>query len=262
MGAMQTVMFHSTVFGPVRSRRLGVSLGINLLPDDGKICSFDCLYCEAGLNAQGPGTTGFPSLERLEKDLCEKLEAMKRQGSDLDVITFSGNGEPTLHPQFPEAVDIVIALRDRFYPEAGISVLTNSTRIDRQEIADALRRVDNAILKLDSAITSTMRLIDRPGSPDFTSERVIAYLENFGDKAIVQTMLLHGEYEGQAIDNTTDTEVEALVNAVLRIKPREVMLYTIDRPTPVTTLSKVSHDDLEKVAAVMRQRGIIVATAG
>lgn len=259
---MQRVLFHSTVFGPIHSRRLGVSLGINLLPDDGKICSFDCLYCEAGFNAQGPGTTGFPTMERLAVDLRAKLTEMKEQESPLDVITFSGNGEPTLHPQFPEAVDIVTRLRDEFYPDARISVLTNSTRIDRPETVEALRRADNAILKLDSAITSTMRLIDRPNSPEFTSERVIGYLENFGEKAIVQTMLLRGEYEGQPIDNTTPAEVEALVDAILRIKPREVMLYTIDRPTPLATLSKVSVDDLERVAGILRERGIFVATAG
>ncbi|MDE6543004.1 MAG: radical SAM protein [Muribaculaceae bacterium] len=259
---MQTVLFHSTVFGPIHSRRLGVSLGINLSPDDGKICSFDCLYCEAGFNAQGPGTTGFPSMERLSHDLRVKLADMKRQGSKLDVITFSGNGEPTLHPQFPEAIDIVTALRDEFYPDAKISVLTNSTRIDRPEVVDALRRADNAILKLDSALTPTMRLIDRPNSPGFTSEGVIARLEDFGEKAIIQTMLLRGEYDGQVIDNTTDEEVDALVQAVMRIKPREVMLYTIDRPTPLATLSKVSPDDLERVARKLRDHGITVATAG
>ena len=259
---MQTVLFHSTVFGPIHSRRLGVSLGINLSPDDGKICSFDCLYCEAGFNAQGPGTTGFPSMERLSHDLRAKLTDMRSQGSALDVITFSGNGEPTLHPQFPEAIDIVTALRDEFYPDAKISVLTNSTRIDRPDVVNALRRADNAILKLDSALTSTMRLIDRPNSPDFTSEAVIARLEDFGEKAIVQTMLLRGEFEGQPIDNTTDEEVDALIQAVMRIKPREVMLYTIDRPTPLTTLSKVSVDDLERVAQKLRAHGINVATAG
>lgn len=259
---MQTVLFHSTVFGPVRSRRLGVSLGINLSPDDGKICSFDCLYCEAGFNAQGAGTTGFPTMERLERDLKGKLSEMKEAGSTLDVITFSGNGEPTLHPQFSKAVDIVSALRDEFYPEAKISVLTNSTRIDSKEVVEALHRVDNAILKLDSAVTSTMRLIDRPNSPDFTSERVIGYLEDFGENAIVQTMLLRGEYEGQVIDNTTWSEVEALVDAIERIKPREVMLYTIDRPTPLATLSKVSREDLERVAQILRTKGIQVSIAG
>lgn len=255
-------MFHSTVFGPIHSRRLGVSLGINLLPDDGKICSFDCIYCEAGFNAQGPGTTGFPSIAKLHDDLRAKLSGMKNSGASLDVITFSGNGEPTLHPKFPEALDTVTALRDEFYPEAKISVLTNSTRINSPDIVDALRRADNAILKLDSAITSTMRVIDRPNDPDYTSEKVIARLEGFGHKAIIQTMLLRGEHQGVKIDNTTDEEIDALIEAVVRINPREVMLYTIDRPTPVTTLSKVSAEDLERVAARLRDKGIEVATAG
>lgn len=165
MGKDQTVIFHSTVFGPIHSRRLGTSLGINLLPDDGKVCSFDCVYCEAGYNAQGSGSTGLPPKEKLRRDLEEKLLSMSRNGEPLDVITFSGNGEPTLNPEFPEIVEIVNELRDAYYPDAKTSVLTNSTQIFRPEIAAALRLVDNNILKLDSAVDSTMRLIDNPASP-------------------------------------------------------------------------------------------------
>lgn len=162
MGKDQTVLFHSTIFGPIRSRRLGVSLGVNLLPNDGKICSFDCVYCEAGYNRQGFGTTGMPSRQQTRDDLKAKLEAMKAAGDSLDVITFSGNGEPTLHPDFAGIVDDVIALRNEFYPNAKVSVLSNSTRIGDEKVAEALMRVDNNILKLDSAITPTMRLIDKP----------------------------------------------------------------------------------------------------
>lgn len=166
---MQTVLFHSTVFGPIHSRRLGTSLGINLSPDDGKICSFDCLYCEAGFNAQGPGTTGFPPRAKVKEQLSQRLEAMSQAGDRLDVITFSGNGEPTLHPEFAGIIDDTIELRDKFFPDVRISVLTNSTRLADDSVAAALMRVDNNLLKLDSAITPTMRAIDRPGSPDYTS---------------------------------------------------------------------------------------------
>ena len=159
MAKDQTVLFHSTVFGPIRSRRLGVSLGINLSPDDGKVCSFDCIYCEAGFNSQGIGTTGLPSRQKVRHDLESKLKSMKEAGDPLDVITFSGNGEPTLNPDFPGIIDDVIGLRDRYYPQAKVSVLTNSTRIFSPEVAEALGKVDNNILKLDSAVEETMSLI-------------------------------------------------------------------------------------------------------
>lgn len=159
---MQTVLFHETVFGPIHSRRLGASLGINLMPNDGKICSFDCLYCEAGYNAQGAGTSGLPAREEVRELLEAKLQQLKADNAPLDVITFSGNGEPTLHHHFAEIIDDTIALRDKYFPAVKISVLTNSTRISRPEVAAALRKVDNNILKLDSAFDSTVRLLDRP----------------------------------------------------------------------------------------------------
>lgn len=165
---MQRVLFHETVFGPIHSRRLGTSLGVNLSPVDGKVCSFDCLYCEAGFNAQGAGTSGLPPRQCVREALESKLRAMKEAGENLDVITFSGNGEPTLHPEFSGIVDDTIALRDEYFPQVKISVLSNATRLGLPDVDEALRKIDNNILKLDSAITSTMRLIDRPLSPSYT----------------------------------------------------------------------------------------------
>lgn len=254
----QTVLFHSTIFGPIHSRRLGVSLGINLMPNDGKICSFDCLYCEAGYNAQGRGITGLPSKEQVAADLDAKLSAMHAARDPLDVITFSGNGEPTLHPEFPAIVDEVIRLRDKYYPDAKISVLSNSTRIFDPAVADALRRVDNNILKLDSAIEPTMRLIDQPNSPDFTVERVVESLRQFEGQVIIQTMFLRGEHNGQRVDNTTDTEIEALIEAYRDIRPREVMIYSIDRSTPEENLQKVPREELEKIAERISAAGTYV----
>ena len=163
----QTVLFHSFIFGPIHSRRLGTSLGVNLMPSDGKVCSFDCLYCEAGFNAQGKGTSGLPDRQTIRCQLEEKLKTMHKNNEPLDVITFSGNGEPTLNPEFPQIINDVMELRDKYYPEAKVSVLSNSTRIFSPEVAAALKKVDNNILKLDSAIESTMRLVDRPASKDF-----------------------------------------------------------------------------------------------
>lgn len=249
---MQTVLFHETIFGPIHSRRLGTSLGVNLSPVDGKVCSFDCLYCEAGFNAQGPGNTGLPSRERVRELLESRLSAMKAAGEGLDVITFSGNGEPTLHPEFEGIIDDTMALRDRYFPNVKISVLSNATQLHRPEVVAALKRVDNNILKLDSAVENTMRLLDRPNSPGFTVDKVVGQLEGIGRGCIVQTMILRGEYDGKTVDNTTDAEVAALIAAYKRIKPREVMLYSIDRRTPARTLEKVDREELERIADRVR----------
>lgn len=259
MAKDQTILFHSTIFGPIHSRRLGTSLGVNLSPWDGKLCSFDCLYCEAGYNAQGQGESGLPSLEKVTDDLERKLSEMKAERKTLDVITFSGNGEPTLHPRFPEIIDRVLELRDRFYPEAKVSVLTNSTRIFDPAVCDALEKVDNNILKLDSAVEKTMRIVDRPNSPQFTVDRVVDGLKRFTGTGIIQTMLLRGEHEGQPIDNTTPGEVSALIAAYKEIRPREVMLYSLDRSTPEEKLVKVPHEEISRIAEQMRAEGIPVA---
>lgn len=259
MSKDQTVLFHSTVFGPIHSRRLGVSLGVNLMPNDGKVCSFDCLYCEAGFNAQGKGKTGLPTRQKVAEDLQQVLQSRHSEGLPLDVITFSGNGEPTLHPEFPEIIDDTIRLRDSFFPEAKVSVLTNSTMIFKPEVAEALKRVDNNILKLDSAIEPTMRLIDRPTSGKFTVERVVDALGQFAGTGIVQTMMLRGEHDGQPVDNTTEEEITALISAYKRIKPREIMLYSLDRSTPEEHLVKVEKEELQRIAErIERKTGIKV----
>lgn len=258
---MVTVLFHSTIFGPIRSRRLGVSLGVNLSPNDGKVCSFDCVYCEAGYNSQGAGTTGLPKREDVSRELEAKLLAMKQAGEQLDVITFSGNGEPTLHPHFGEIIDDTIALRDKYFPAVKISVLSNSTRLGNEKVVDALRKVDNNILKLDSAITSTMRLIDQPTSPSFACEGVVKDLAQFSGQCVVQTMFLRGEHDGVKIDNTTPQEVEALIEAYKAISPRQVMIYSIDRKTPEQQLEKVTKEELEAIAAKIREEGIEVTVS-
>lgn len=247
MGKDQTVLFHSTIFGPIHSRRLGVSLGVNLMPDDGKVCSFDCLYCEAGFNAQGAGTTGLPLRQQVRAQLETKLREMHAKRDPLDVITFSGNGEPTLHPDFPHIIEDTLALRDKFYPNAKVSVLTNSTMIFKPEVADALKKADNNILKLDSAIESTMRLIDRPNSKDFTVEKVIDALCQFEGTGIIQTMILRGSHDGKIVDNTTEEELKALIAAYKRIKPREIMIYSLDRSTPEENLVKVEKEELTAI---------------
>lgn len=259
---MQTVLFHSTVFGPIHSRRLGTSLGVNLSPDDGKVCSFDCLYCEAGFNAQGTGTTGLPSREKVRRDLEQRLSAMSEAGQPLDVITFSGNGEPTIHPDFEGIIDDTVALRDRYYPHVRISVLTNSTRLDRPDVVRALRRVDNNILKLDSAIDSTMRAIDRPVGASFSVDAAVRGIAQFGRRAVIQTMFVRGSHNGVDVDNTTDAEIDALIDAYRRIGPGSIMIYSLDRPTPAGGLHRVGPDELRTIAdRIHAATGIPVTTA-
>ena len=255
---MQTVLFHSTIYGPIHSRRLGMSLGINLMPNDGKICSFDCLYCEAGFNAQGAGKDGVPSREAVKKQLRRKLTEMKRTGQTLDVITFSGNGEPTLHPEFNKIVEDVLRMRTEFFPDAKVSVLSNSTMAGTRSVAAALQKVDNNILKLDSALPHTFIAINRPTSPNCLPEGIIADLKRFNGQGVVQTIMIRGEYEGEHFDNTTDEELDALLSAYLQIRPREVMLYSIDRKTPAENLEKVSKEELERIAQRFREAGLVV----
>lgn len=257
---MQTVLFTSTIFGPIHSRRLGVSLGVNLSPTDGKTCTFDCLYCEAGFNAQGSGKSGLPSAEQVGEQLEQRLRQMSDQGERLDVITFSGNGEPTIHPRFEPIIDRTIALRDKWYPQAKISVLSNSTRLADPAVCRALHRVDNNILKLDSAIDATIRIIDRPVSPTFTFASLLPGLQAFAGECIIQTMMVTGEHQGSVIDNTTDAEIEALIETYRAIRPRQVMLYSIDRKTPAEHLQKVSRQRLEEIAALIRAEGIDTLT--
>ena len=255
---MQTVLFHSTIYGPIHSRRLGMSLGINLMPNDGKICSFDCLYCEAGFNAQGPGKDGVPSRDAVKKQLRRKLVEMKEAGQTLDVITFSGNGEPTLHPEFKSVVEDVLRLRTEFFPDAKVTVLSNATMAGKPAVAAALLKVDNNILKLDSAMPHTFITLNRPVSPNCLPDGVIADLKKFNDQCVVQTIMIRGEYDGERFDNTTDEELDALLSAYLEIRPREVMLYSIDRKTPAENLEKVSKEELERIAQRFRDRGIKV----
>lgn len=235
-----------------------MSLGINLMPNDGKICSFDCVYCEAGFNAQGPGKDGLPSRDTVKRQLRNVLNEMKQAGQTLDVITFSGNGEPTLHPDFKKIVEDVLRLRTEFFPDAKVTVLSNSTMAGKKAVADALLKVDNNILKLDSAIPHTFIAINRPVSPNCLPEGVIADLKKFQGQCVVQTIMIRGEYDGKHFDNTTDEELDALLRAYKEIQPREVMLYSIDRKTPAENLEKISKQELERIAKRFRDGGIKV----
>ena len=252
---MATIIYPSPIFGPVHSRRLGISLGINLLPDDGKVCTFDCLYCECGLNATRRSRKPLPTREEVSTALEKKLSEMQAEGVRPDVLTFAGNGEPTIHPQFPEIIADTITLRNRFCPNAKVSVLTNATLITRDKVFNALKLVDNNIVKLDTVNTEYIQNIDRPtGSYDLTA--IIERMKAFNGQAVIQTMFMKGVANGIDVNNTGDEYVLPWIAAVKEIAPREVMIYTIDRETPTEGLEKASHEELDRIVELLKREGI------
>ena len=248
------MLFNAIIYGPIRSRRLGMSLGINLMPTDAKLCTFDCVYCECGWN-QSVSHPQLPTREQVRESLFSTLLTLD---TPLDVITFSGNGEPTLHPEFLGIIQDTCALRDQYCPEAKISVLSNSTQLFREDVVEALRLCDNRILKLDSAITSTMRLIDKPVNSALTVEQIVERLSMFDGDFTLQTCFLTGEYNGQVIDNTTSAELTAWYKAFEYLHPKQVMIYVIDRATPLKTLDKIPQEKMNEIAAPLREKGIDV----
>lgn len=255
-----TALYTDIIYGPVHSRRLGLSLGVNLLPLHSKICSFDCVYCECGWNGEHRGEHRFNPREDVREALAAQLRKMADEGGLPDVITFAGNGEPTMHPDFEGIIDDTIALRDELSPATKVSVLSNATQLGRADVRRALAKVDNNILKLDSAFDETVRIMNNPCG-HYSVAEVVAGMKLFGGDLIVQTMFLRGEYDGCRIDNTTDREVGAWLSLVREIAPKQVMVYSIARDTPCRTLEKVSHEELAAIAAKVEALGIKCSVA-
>ena len=249
---MSTIIYPSPIFGPVNSRRLGVSLGINLMPNDGKVCSFDCLYCECGFNADFRPKHKRPTREEVKAALTEVLKQRHANNEPLDDITFAGNGEPTGHPDFKAIVEDTVEVRNQYFPEAKLSVLSNSTYIYKEDIREALMMVDNNILKLDTVDMDYIKKLDRPQQPNYDVKDVIENLKKFDGHVIIQTMFLCGD----GMDNTGEQYVAPWLEAVKDIKPEKVMVYTIDRETPDKKLEKASHATLDAIKARVEALGI------
>ena len=255
---MATFLFDDIIFGPVKSRRLGVSLGINLLPTDVKICSFDCIYCECGFTpTRYDKKAVLPSRAEVYQHLEDKLKVMASDKQLPNVITFAGNGEPTLHPNFDGIIRDTIHLRDNFAPNARIAVLSNATMLHKPAVFEALLKVDDNIQKLDSAFEETIRLIDCPRG-NFNLGKVIDQLKQFNGKVTIQTLFLKGSYKGMQVDNTSEREVGAWLDLLSIIRPEIVMIYTIARDTPVDTLIKISPETLDAIAERVKQKGFNV----
>ena len=271
---MGTIIYPSPIFGPVRSRRLGISLGINLMPADGKVCTFDCIYCECGFNKDFRPKLPRPTREEVCEALERKLREMAGEAVDCcmphehlkqaegitpgmvpDVLTFAGNGEPTAHPHFAEIIDDTIRLRDKYCPQAKVSVLSNATMIHKENVREALRRVDNNIQKLDTVDASYINRVDRPTGRYDVGE-VIRNLKLFHGHLIIQTMFLKGMWDGESVDNSSDTFVTPWLEAVRDIAPESVMIYTIDRETPAHDLRKATHDELDAIKERVLALGI------
>lgn len=254
---MSTFLFDEIIFGPVFSRRLGISLGINLLPSEKKFCNFNCIYCECGLGEtnQQISDNKIPSFEQFKTALETRLTEMSAKGKPLNAITFAGNGEPTLHPQFAEIIDETLVLRNRYFSEVKIAVLSNSTNLHKENIFNALSKIEMPILKLDSAITETLKLLNSPPE-NFNVENVIINFLKFNGNFILQTMFLRSNYNGNFIDNTSEKELSAWLNIIKITNPKQVMIYTIARETPVLDLEKISVERLNEIAILVEKLGV------
>lgn len=257
---MSTFLWESISFGPIHSRRLGSSLGVNLLPTDVKICSFNCLYCECGWTLEKSLTAReYYPVETVLQAIEHKLNSCKEQSTPIDSITFSGNGEPTLHPHFDKIIDGLIPLRDKYYPQAVISCLSNATQLLRTEVCAALKRIENPILKLDAGTQELLNIINKPTIPvDF--QAVVNQLKTFNGEVIIQTMFLSGEQDGISFDNSEESNLSLWLDAIKSIAPRKVMIYSLDRETPALMLHKFDKSKLESIADKVRALGIVADT--
>jgi len=252
---MAGFLFDKLVFGPVYSRRLGVSLGINLLPVDNKYCNFNCIYCECGWTENAGAQIRLPKREDLKKQLEKKLREIRGTVNEPDAITFAGNGEPTIHPEFAGIIDDTIELRNRWAPTAAISILSNASLLHKPKIREALKKTDKNIQKLDTGIEETFQLLNQPVG-NLTLEKIIDNLLSFEGKLILQTLFVRGNHNGEFIDNTTPTEIEAWLKIVKKVNPEYVMLYPIERGTPAKGLEKIPESELKAIAEQVEAAGV------
>jgi len=259
---MATFLFNEIIFGPVQSRRLGVSLGINLLPLKNKLCTFNCIYCECGFTEKiRDDDQKILPRKKITEELEKTLNSFLDSGKSIDTITFAGNGEPTLHPEFTEIIDDTILIRDRLFPDAKIAVLSNATLIGKQNIKEALQKIDHIILKIDSSFEETIKGINCPVG-NFSIEKLIKEFQFFKENLTLQTLFLKGNYNGFYFDNSSEIEVAGLLNIYYELKPKLVMVYTIDRDTPVNTLEKIGLTRLNEIASKIEKLGIPVQVSG
>jgi wyosine [tRNA(Phe)-imidazoG37] synthetase (radical SAM superfamily) len=252
---MATFLFDKIIFGPVWSRRLGESLGINLLPLGKKVCNFNCIYCECGSTPSDSEQSKFPTVAEISQLLKGRLMEMKANSTPLNSITFAGNGEPTLHPEFDRIIDEVITIRDNLFPDVKIAVLSNATQIHQDQVFNSLLKIDLNILKLDSAVEETLKLINCPKG-NFKLAEILKSLSRFKGKIIIQTMFLKGHCNGKYINNSTKEEVNAWTQAIEAVNPESVMLYSLARDTAQNNLERIGEAELKSIASLLEAKGI------
>lgn len=257
---MSTFLFASPVFGPVHSRRLGLSLGVNLLPADGKLCTFDCLYCECGLNGANRPVSRMPSRSLVAEKLEARIRTLAAEGRPIDAITFAGNGEPTMHPDFAAIATDAHEIRNRLAPQAKLTILTNATNLLKPEVAAALAHFDLPMLKLDAVDPDWVHAVNRPQSP-YDLGKLLEAMKSMGERCVIQTMFLTGEYEGRSVDNTTDDFVKPWLAAIESIRPKLVTIYSLDRDAPCGTLKKADPERLRAIGRLVEEAGIPVQVA-
>lgn len=236
---------------------MGDSLGINLLPEKGKICSFDCIYCECGWNKDGRNDTRLPSAEKVRNDLETKLKQCQANQINIDSITFSGDGEPTLNPEFAQIIDDTIRLRNQYYPNSKITVLSNATRVHLPEVFNALRKVDNPTMKIDAPTNELIEKINHP-APGYDINKVVEALKQFNGDFIMQTMFL----KSKDFDSSSPEVLNGWMDIVRLLKPREVMVYTIDRPTPEEGLQKFTVEEMRRLVQPLIDEGYLIQIKG
>lgn len=251
------MLFKSIIYGPIHSRRLGTSLGVELMPLEHKLCTFNCVYCECGWNEKVDHPV-LPTRQEVKAALEDKLASLRASNTAIDVITFSGNGEPTLHPDFLDIIRDTCALRDQFFPSAKVSVLSNSTQLNRKDVVEALLLCDNRILKLDAATDTMLQHIDMPVNEQLKVATLIQWLGQFNGDFILQTCFLRGEHNGRILDNTRAEELRAWYEAVDVLQPKQIMIYVIDRKTPEEHLEKISREEMDRIAAPLIAKGFDV----
>lgn len=247
--------FDDIVFGPITSRRLGSSLGINILPAEGKLCNFDCIYCECGWNKDGRDNKKIPTFADVHAAMSKRFSELAAEGKKIDSITFSGNGEPTMNPDFAKIIDAALSLRDEYFPEAKVSVLSNATLIGREDVFQALRKVDNPILKIDGGTDGLIAKMNAPVGK-YHLEEVVRNLERFEGNFVLQTMFLVAD------DFDCREGLEAWKEIVRRLRPREVMVYTIDRQTPDESLKKYTIEQMTTFVQPLLDEGFKIQIKG
>jgi wyosine [tRNA(Phe)-imidazoG37] synthetase (radical SAM superfamily) len=249
-------LWDKIAFGPIQSRRLGSSLGINVSPTNVKICSLNCIYCECGWTSEkNIAPYFFYSVDEIITAIESKFNQCKENGAVINSITFSGNGEPTLHPQFDRIIARLIVLRNQYYPDTVITCLSNSTQLSNNKISTSLQKIENPILKLDAATEQLFQLINKPVI-QISVDEVIAQLQRFSGNFFLQTLFFKGELEGQYFNNAAEPHLSLWFDVVKQLRPRQVMLYTLDRRTPVQQLEKISVEELKEIAGKLQGFGV------